>query len=47
MLSNSDVPFIRELYRDMRIDRVWCARAVNSNASKRGEVAEVIVSGGY
>src|SRR4051812_18901928 len=32
MLSNSDVPFIRSLYQGLRIDRVWCSRAVNSNA---------------
>ncbi len=47
MLSNSDTPFIRSLYKGMRIDRVMCARAINSNASKRGDVAEVIVTGGY
>jgi DNA adenine methylase len=48
MLSNSDTPFVRRLYRgDFRIDRVKCARAINSNAAKRGEVDEVIVVGGY
>jgi DNA adenine methylase len=47
MLSNSDTPFIRSLYRGFRIDRVKCARAINSNASRRGEVDEVIVVGGY
>jgi len=45
MLSNSDTPFVRSLYRGFRIDRVKCARAINSNASKRGEVDEVIVVG--
>ena len=43
MLSNSDVPFIRDLYRDYRIDFVAAARAINSDASKRGPVQEVVV----
>jgi len=47
MLSNSDTPFIRSLYKGFLIDRVKCARAINSNASKRGDVDEVIVVGGY
>jgi DNA adenine methylase len=47
MLSNHDTPFIRSLYKGFQIDRVMCSRAINSNASKRGEVAEVIVTGGY
>ncbi len=47
MLSNSDTPFIRSLYKRFTIARVMCSRAINSNASKRGEVAEVIVTGGY
>jgi DNA adenine methylase len=47
MLSNSDTPFIRSLYKGFKIDRVKCSRAINSNASKRGDVDEVIVVGGY
>jgi DNA adenine methylase len=47
MLSNSDTPFIRSLYKGFRIERVKCARAINSNAAKRGDVDEVIVTGGY
>ncbi len=43
MLSNSDVPFIRDLYRDFRIDTVAAPRAINCNAAKRGKVAEVVV----
>ena len=43
MLSNSDTPFIRELYDGFVIDQVFVARAVNSKASGRGKVAEVIV----
>jgi len=47
MLSNSDTPFIRSLYKGFTIDRVKCPRAINSNAAKRGDVDEVIVVGGY
>lgn len=47
MLSNSDTLFVRSLYRGFRIDRVKCNRAINSNAARRGEVDEVIVTGGY
>jgi DNA adenine methylase len=43
MLSNSDVPFIRDLYRGFRIDEVAAARAINSNASKRGPISEVVI----
>jgi DNA adenine methylase len=43
MLSNSDVPFIRELYGDFRIDTVAAPRAINCDASKRGRVSEVVV----
>ena len=51
MLSNHDTPFIRSLYRGLgvdglRIDRVRCPRAINSNASARGDVDEVIITGG-
>lgn len=43
MLSNSDTPFIRELYAGFPVDQVFVARAVNSKANGRGKVAEVIV----
>jgi DNA adenine methylase len=45
MLSNSDTPFVRSLYAGLRVERVYCARAINCNASKRGDVAEVIALG--
>jgi DNA adenine methylase len=47
MLSNSDTPFIRSLYKGFHVDRVKCARAINSNAAKRGDVDELIITGGY
>ena len=43
LLSNSDVPFIRKLYKDFRIDTVAAPRAINCNAKKRGKVSEVVV----
>jgi DNA adenine methylase len=43
MLSNSDVPFIRDLYRAFRIDTVAAPRAVSCDASNRGPVSEVVV----
>jgi DNA adenine methylase len=47
MLSNSDTPFIRSIYKGFQLHRVKCARAINSNAAKRGEVDELIITGGY
>jgi DNA adenine methylase len=43
MLSNSDVPFIRELYREYRIDTAMAPRAVSCDATRRGPVSEVVV----
>ena len=43
MLSNSDVPFIRNLYRDFNIDTVAAPRAINCDATKRGKVSELII----
>lgn len=44
VLSNSDTPFIRKLYKGFRIDTVHVRRAINSRADRRGPVAEVLVS---
>jgi DNA adenine methylase len=43
MLSNSDVPFIRDLYRAFHIDTIAAPRAINCNAERRGLVSEVVV----
>jgi DNA adenine methylase len=43
MLSNSDTPFVRELYAEFRIDVVYASRSVNSNAARRGKLPEVVV----
>jgi DNA adenine methylase len=45
IVSNSDVPAVRALYRSFRIDKVRVARSINSNAAKRGEVSELIIVG--
>jgi DNA adenine methylase len=46
MLSNSDTPITHELYRGFKIDRVRCARSINSDGKKRGKVGELIIIGG-
>ncbi|WP_293770463.1 DNA adenine methylase [uncultured Corynebacterium sp.] len=43
LLSNSATDFIKELYGEYRVDIVGATRAVNSVASKRGKVDEVLV----
>jgi len=43
MLSNSDTPFIRRLYRRFRICGVAARRAINSKAERRGTIQEVVV----
>jgi DNA adenine methylase len=45
LLSNSDTPFIRELYNDSRFEiiAVKAKRAINSDSAGRGEVDEVLI----
>jgi DNA adenine methylase len=43
ILSNSDCPFIRALYQGFDIQTIQAARAINSQASKRGKINEVLV----
>lgn len=43
MLSNSDTPFIRKLYKDFAIYTVSARRAVNCDGAKRGRIPEVVV----
>ena len=44
MLSNSSTQFIKDLYKNYNINIVKAKRAINSNASKRGVVEEVLVT---
>ena len=43
MLSNSDTPAVRELYASYRIETVTASRSINSRATHRGKVREVVV----
>jgi DNA adenine methylase len=43
MLSNSDTPFIRDLYRDYDMRRVEARRSINSRAERRGRITELVV----
>jgi DNA adenine methylase len=43
MLSNSDCPFIRNLYKGYTIKNITAARVINSNPDKRGKIQEVLV----
>ena len=43
LLSNSDCPFIREIYAGYEIITVQAIRAINSDATKRGAVNEVLI----
>ena len=47
MLSNSDTPFINKIYsghKGVRITKVEAGRAINSKASGRGKITEVLVT---
>ena len=44
MLSNSDCPFIRELYSDFNINSIIAPRLINSDARKRGKITEVVIT---
>ncbi len=44
MLSNSDTPFIRKLYRDFTMKTVHARRAINCNGASRGKVNELVVT---
>jgi DNA adenine methylase len=46
MLSNSDTPLVRELYRGFKVHTVKARRAVNCVGAKRGLISEVLVLSG-
>jgi DNA adenine methylase len=43
MLSNSDTPLIRDLYKDFCIQEVSARRNINSRAERRGPICELVV----
>ncbi len=43
MLSNSDVPVIRDLYQRFRIEMVAALRAINCDARNRGRISELVI----
>ena len=44
LLSNADVPLVRKLYRGFSLKKVQARRNVNSKATHRGPVAELLIS---
>jgi DNA adenine methylase len=44
MLSNSDTPLIRELYKRFSIHEVKSPRSVNSVGTKRGKISELLIT---
>lgn len=47
MLSNSDTPFINELYSELEgvsVNKIIAGRAINSKGSKRGKINEVLIT---
>ena len=44
LLSNSDTPFIRELYSDYSVKEVKAQRAINCKGSKRAGHKELLIS---
>lgn len=47
MLSNSDTPIIRELYKDFYIHEIQASRAINSIGSGRGKITELLIINYY
>ena len=47
MLSNSDTPLIRKLYKDFDIREIQASRAINSKAEGRGKITELVVINYY
>ncbi len=43
MLSNSDTPLIKELYRGYNIQVVYAKRAINCRPDRRGPVSELVI----
>jgi len=46
LLSNADTPFVRKLYKEFKLEEVSAPRRINSKGGKRGNVGELLISGG-
>ncbi len=46
MVSNSETPWVRELYRDFAVHPVRARRAINRDGAKRGAVGEIVACAG-
>lgn len=44
MVSNSDTPFIRKLYKGYNIHAITAHRHISSDSDKRGQVSEVLIT---
>jgi DNA adenine methylase len=44
VLSNSDTPLVRQLYRGHRIAPVYARRSINSRGDRRGPVRELLIT---
>ena len=45
LLSNSDAPLIRELYKGFKQVKIQAARAINSKADRRQKITELLIVG--
>ena len=43
LLSNSDTPLIRDVYRDFHIHEIQANRAINSKPERRGKITELLI----
>jgi DNA adenine methylase len=43
MLSNSDTPFVRKLYKDFQIENVQASRMVSCKGNQRGKESELLI----
>ncbi len=44
LLSNSDTPYVRRLYKDFNVSVILATRNVNSRGDRRGKINELLVS---
>lgn len=47
MVSQADVPLVREIYAGLTLYEVSAPRSVNARGDKRGHVPELLLTGGY